>query len=231
VLVVSNIDLAKKTSAMKPSTFLNTSVSDHILNINNDYRYMKMGYYVSLHAEVLGNFVIPHSEDAIDAYRHPIMLVKASKHGIPTLPFTVTDSAKQIIAEIGFPTLIFAVNPFSNGGFKIARNKSALYRVLRSFGLGHKFTVCAQPLMGEMVSVKAMFGKCGSSGSIGEIARRFYEVFRLPICRLHVQKVEEKAYLCGVEKLGTEEITAEESMLISKEVFHVSKIGEKFWLE
>jgi len=231
VLVVSNIDLIKNTSAMKPSTFLNTSVSDHILNLNNDYRYMKMGYYVSLHAEVLGNPVIPRSENAIDAYRHPILLIKASKHGIPTLPHIVTDSAKQIIKELGFPTVVFAVNPFSNGGFKIARNRSALYRALRSFGLNHKFTVCAQPLIGEIVSVKTIFGKCDRHGSIGEVAKKFYEIFRLPICKLHIQQFEEKAYLSGIEKLEVEEITQTELRLISEEVFRISKIGEKYWLE
>ncbi|MCJ7430883.1 RimK-like ATPgrasp N-terminal domain-containing protein, partial [Candidatus Bathyarchaeota archaeon] len=54
VLVVSNIGLTKNTSRMKPSAFLNSSIKDFIVNVNNDYRYMKTGYYVSLHAEILG---------------------------------------------------------------------------------------------------------------------------------------------------------------------------------
>jgi hypothetical protein len=48
---------------MKPSKFLESSIKEPTLNINNDYRYMKTGYYVSLHAEVLGSKVIPTSEN------------------------------------------------------------------------------------------------------------------------------------------------------------------------
>jgi hypothetical protein len=55
VLVVSNIDLTTNVPVMKPSKFLEASIEDFTLNINNDYRYLKTGYYVSLHAEILGN--------------------------------------------------------------------------------------------------------------------------------------------------------------------------------
>ena len=59
VLVVSNIDLTIDSLIMKPATFLDASIKEPTLNISNDYRYLKTGYYVSLHAEVLGNPVIP----------------------------------------------------------------------------------------------------------------------------------------------------------------------------
>jgi hypothetical protein len=59
VLVVSNIDLSDDLHALKPAAFLESSIKDTTININNDYRYLKTGYYVSLHAEVLGSNVIP----------------------------------------------------------------------------------------------------------------------------------------------------------------------------
>ncbi|MEM2101894.1 MAG: RimK-like ATPgrasp N-terminal domain-containing protein [Candidatus Bathyarchaeia archaeon] len=230
MLIVSNVNLTENNGAMKPTRFLNSSVRDYVLNINNDYRYMKMGYYVSLHAEVLGNPVVPRSENAIDAYRHPILLIKAAKHGIPTLPYMVTDSAQQLIKKFGFPMVIFAVNPFSNGGYRIANNETALYRALKSFGLNHKFTVCAQTFRGKMVSVKAVFGKSGCHGLPEEISKRFYEVFKLPICRLHIQECDGKAYLCGIQKIEVEELTPVDLKLISEEIAQISKIGEKYWL-
>lgn len=58
---------------------------------------MKTGYYVSLHAEILGSTVIPTSENIVDTSRTPILLLKAAKAGIPPIPFIVTDSVKQII--------------------------------------------------------------------------------------------------------------------------------------
>ena len=149
VLVVSNIDLTPNLQVMKPAAFLDSSIKEATLNLNNEYRYMKTGYYVSMHAEVLGNSVIPSCENIIDSSRTPILLLRASRAGVPTLPFLVTDSVKKIMDEVGFPVILFAVNPFIYDGYKVAQNKSALYRAMKSLGMNYKFAVCAQPLKGE----------------------------------------------------------------------------------
>jgi formate-dependent phosphoribosylglycinamide formyltransferase (GAR transformylase) len=211
---------------MKPTEFLNSSIKDFTLNLNNDYRYLKTGYYVSMHAEVLGNPVIPTSENIIDASRTPILLLKASKTGIPTLPYLVTGSIKQIISELGFPVVVFAVNPFSYDGFKIAKNKSALYRTVKSLSMNYKFTVCAQPLKGEMISFKSIFGKCEVDGVISRISERVYEVFKIPICKLHVQRVGDEAYLCGLQPLKMEEIFPSDLEMVSAAISRMSKKGE-----
>jgi hypothetical protein len=230
VLVVSNIDLTTDVTVMKPSTFLNSSIRDIVLNINNDYRYMKTGYYVSLHAETLDDPVIPSSEDIIDANRTPILLVRAAKAGITTAPYLVTDSIKQIISEFGFPLVLFPVNPFSFNTFKTAKNRSALYRAFRSLSMTYKYTVCAQPLMGEMVSFKSIFGKCELDDATKKVSKKVYEVFKIPICRLYVQRVEGKSYLSGFHPLRTEEILPPDVKRVSEEVFLVSKKGEYLWL-
>jgi hypothetical protein len=211
---------------MKPSTFLESSIKDFTLNINNDYRYLKTGYYVSLHAEILGNSVIPTSENLVDAYRTPILLLRASKAGIPTVPYIVTGSVKQIMAEIGFPTVLFAVNPFSYDGFRIAKNRSALYRAVKSLEMNYKFPVCAQPLQGEVISFKSIFGKCEMDGKIREISEMVYEVFGIPLCKLHAQRAEEEAYLCGLQPLRKEELLPKDLKVISEEIWQISKNGE-----
>ncbi len=228
MLVVSNIDLTDDLHVMKPSTFLESSIKDVTLNINNDYRYLKTGYYVSLHAEVLGNTVIPSSENIIDSSRTPILLLRAARAGIPTLPFLVTDSVKRIISELNFPLVIFAVNPFIYNGYKIARNKSALYRAMKSLGMNYKFAVCAQPLKGEMFSFKSFFGKCEQAEEMKRISEKVYELFKIPVCKLHVQKVEEKAYLCGLQPLRKDEFSPCDVKTLSKEVWLISKQGEPF---
>ena len=159
VLVVSNIDLTTNSQIMKPATFLESTIKEATLNINNEYRYLKTGYYVSMHAEILGNRVIPSCENIIDSSRTPILLLRAAKAGVPTLPSLVTDSVKKITNEIGFPVILFAVNPFIYDGYKLAHNKSSLYRAMKSLGMNYKFAVCAQPLKGELFSVKTFFGK------------------------------------------------------------------------
>ncbi len=226
VLVVSNISLAKSTSIMKPTAFLRSSIKDFVLNVNNDYRYLKTGYYVSMHAEVLGNKVIPSSESIIDASRTPILLLKASKAGIPTLPYLVTDSVKQIMAAFDFPVVVFAVNPFSYDGFKTARNKSALYRGVKSLGMNYKFTVCVQPLRGEMISFKSIFGKCEQDQTIKEISEKAYSVFKIPVCKLHIQRVDQEAFLCGLQPLKKEEISPYDMKTISEEICQMSNLGE-----
>ena len=229
MLVVSSIDLKGGLHITKPSTFLESSINDSVLNINNDYRYLKTGYYVSLYAEVMGNPVIPSTENTIDANRTPILLLRAAKAGIPTLPYLVTDSVKKITSEQDFPVAVFAVNPFIYNGCKTARNKSALYRAMKSLSMNYKFAVCVQPLKGEMVSVKSFFGTSEQEDNeVQSISKKVYEVFRIPVCKLHIQKMEEKAYLCGLQPLRKDELSPSDLKQISKEVMLLLEQGERF---
>lgn len=227
MLVVSNIDLTLETPTMKPSAFLESSIKDFTLNINNDYRYLKTGYYVSLHAEVLGNRVVPSTENIVDAYRTPILLLRASKAGIPTMPFVVTDSVKQIMANFDFPVVVFAVNPFSFEGFRIAKNRNALYKAVKSLSMNYKFAVCAQPLLGEIISFKSIFGKGEVKESAQKIAEEVYSLFKIPLCKLHVQFIEEKAFLCGLQQIRKDEFTPLDLQLLHREVSRLLKDGER----
>ena len=229
MLVVSNIDLTTDSRVMKPSTFLDSTIKEATLNINNDYRYLKTGYYVSLHAEVLGNKVIPSCENIIDSSRTPLLLLRAARAGVPTLPSLVTDSVKKIVSELGFPVVIFAVNPFIYDGYKTANNKSALYRAMKSLGMNYKFAVCAQPLKGEIKTFKSFFGKCSDQDHETQmISQKVYEIFNIPVCKLHVQKTEEKAYLSGLQPLSKEELSGQDLQMISREVSLISEQGEHF---
>jgi hypothetical protein len=229
VLVVSNLDLPPNVQVMKPAAFLEASIKEATLNLNNEYRYMKSGYYVSMHAEVLGSRVIPSCEDIIDSSRTPILLLRAKRAGVLTLPFLVTDSVKKIIDELGFPVLLFAVNPFIYGGYKVAANKSALYRAMKSLGMNYKFAVCVQPLKGELKEVKCFFGKAQSMDpQVQEIARQVFGIFKIPVCKLHIQKSVNKAYLCGLQPVEREELSEEDLQIICKEVLLISEQGEHF---
>jgi hypothetical protein len=214
---------------MKPVAFLDSTIKEATLNVNNEYRYLKTGYYVSMHAEVLGNRVIPSCENIIDSSRTPILLLRAAKAGVPTLPVVVTDSVKKIINELGFPVLLFAVNPFIYEGYKVACNKSALYRAMKSLGMNYKFAICAQPLKGELFAVKSYFGKTLSQDSnTQKIAEKVYETFRIPLCKLCIQKTVDKAYLCGLQPVNKEELSEKDLQIISKEVSLISEQGEAF---
>jgi hypothetical protein len=228
VLVVSSIDLTNELKTIKPSEFLDSAPKGFTININSDYRYLKTGYYVSLHAEVLGNKVIPSSENIIDSSRTPILLLRAKLSGIDTLPFVVTDSVKKIISDVGLPVVLFAVNPFIYDGFEVANNKSGLYRAMKSLGMNYKFDVCAMPLKGEIVSLKSFFGKCPNGDSeVCDLSEKVYRLFRIPICKLHIQKVDGKAYLSGLQPLKEKDLTSSDLELISKEIMLFSQQGEQ----
>ena len=214
---------------MKPTTFLDSSIKETTLNINNEYRYLKTGYYVSMHAEVLGNRVIPSCENIIDSSRTPIFLLRAAKAGVPTLPVVVTDSVKKIINELGFPVLLFAVNPFIYDGYKVAHNKSALYRAVKSLGMNYKFAVCAMPIKGELFAVKSFFGKTVNADlQLQKIAEKVYRTFKIPLCKLCIQKTVDKAYLCGLQPVNREELSEQDLQIISKEVSLISEQDEAF---
>ena len=93
MIVVSDIEFADLDHIQRvpPKEFINSSMTDSfIVNISHDYRYMKMGYYVSVQAELLGDEVYPKSEDTIDVYRPPILLIRAMKAGIKVVPNILT---------------------------------------------------------------------------------------------------------------------------------------------
>jgi len=226
VLVVSNIDLTDKLRAVKPSEYLVSATKGFTLNVNSEYRYLKTGYYVSLHAEILGNKVIPSSENIIDSSRTPILLLRAARAGISTLPFVVTGTVKKIISDVGLPVVLFAVNPFIYAGYEIAINRSALYRAMKSLGMNYKFDVCAMPLKGEMFTVKSFFGKVlVEDKEIEEVSKKVFELFKIPICKLHIQKVDGKAYLCALQPIK-KELQQSDLDLISNEIMLLSQQGE-----
>jgi len=154
------------------------------------------------------------------------LLLRAKKAGIPTPSWVVTDSVKKIISEFTFPVVIFPVNPFIYEGYGIANNKSALYRAMKSLGINYKFPVCVQSLQGEMLSFKSIFGNCGQNENTKKVAHNVYALFKIPVCKLHVQIVGEKAYLCGLQPLKKSELCKSDLELISKETLLLSKKGE-----
>lgn len=217
MLVVSNIDLKADIPLTEPLTFLRSYIKDSILNVANDYRYMKIGYYVSLHAEALGDAVIPTTADCVDAYRIPILLLRASKSGVPTMPYLVTDSVKQILAEFGLPVVIFPVNPFSFRRFVVARSRSALYRAVKKLSVNHRFAVCAQPLCGEMISCKSFFGLCeAAEPRVREVAQLVFRIFKIPVAKLLMQRSDGGAFLCALQPLSLKEISPSDVDELSK---------------
>jgi hypothetical protein len=170
-------------SDSNPLIFLRQPVHDSVLNINHDYRYLRMGYYVSAHAETFGVEVTPDCTEIMDAYRNPLLMEKARRNGIRTNEYRLITSAKS---EINAPAVLFAVNPFTNNSMKVVDSGSKLPEMIKRMSMGARFPVSLHPLTGEVLEIIQMFGE-STNEETSSFTKRFYEVFNIPICKLVVQ--------------------------------------------
>lgn len=223
VLIVSDLDIkGTEYQVIGSHTFLTSSFVNTILNLQPDYRYMRMGYYVSMQAEVMGCPVIPRCQDILDAYRTPILMLRASKAGIATTPCFVSDNVKDVMFEVDFPMILFPLHPAANGGYRIVRSEGSLYRVVRSLGMNQKYAVCAENLFGRLLSVKSLLGAVDNP-IVAEMAARVYDEFRLPIFRLIAQVVGQEPYLCSLGPVHPQELTPEDLRILSERIGAVGK--------
>ena len=170
-------------SDSNPFNFLGQPVYDSVLNINHDYRYLRMGYYVSAHAETFGVEVTPNCTEIMDAYRNPLLIEKAKRNGLRTSDYRLVTSLKS---EIDAPVVMFAVNPFTNNSMKVVESGSKIPGMIKRMSMGARFPVSLHPLTGEVVEIIQMFGESTKEETSG-FAKKFYEVFNIPICKLVVQ--------------------------------------------
>jgi hypothetical protein len=226
IVVVSDIGVSlPNVETIGARRFLEQSVKNRrVVNLSPDYRYMKMGYYVSLHAELMGDRVIPKCSDALDVYRPPILLLRASKAKIPVSQYIVTDSAEEVIARFDAPVMIFSLKPFPTYGFEVVRSKSVLNSVMRRLTMNRRYTVCVEPLLGQVVSVESIFGApinletmAICDGEIRNITERVYSEFGLPMFKAYLQIEGDHAYLSGLDPVKKlRRLSADETGLIRK---------------
>ncbi len=201
MLIVSDILQDEKLREVVSSEdFLRSKIEDTIINIQADYRYMKLGYYVSMHAEAQGNRVIPTCSNIIDAYNNAILPVRSKRKGIPTPENIVTNSVEEIVRELNLPLVLFPLNPVSYDTFRTAYSKKELVGAMRSLGMNFRYPVNAQTLVGRLETVKSIFGST-KTDEANFIAEKCYEEFKIPLCKLYIQRTEERYYLCSISPL------------------------------
>ena len=173
-----------------------------VLNVSHDYRYQKMGYYVSMHAELGGNPVTPRCADILDTHRNPLLMMRAMKAGIPCLPCTLVSRYERNMA---LPALCFAVNPYTCNSVTQVRSESKMLRTVKSLSVNNRYPVSVQPLIGDVREAVQVFGETDLPEARG-IARRFYEEFRVPIGKLVVQIIDGEARLSHFEPAERREV-------------------------
>ncbi|MCE8425289.1 MAG: RimK-like ATPgrasp N-terminal domain-containing protein [Candidatus Methanoperedens sp.] len=190
---------------------------DSVFNINNDYRYLRIGYYVSAHAETYGVEVTPSCMEIMDAYRNPLLIEKARMHGLPTSGYRLITRPED---DLCVPALLFAVNPFTNNSMKVVRSGSRLPGIIKKMSFEARFPVSLHPLTGEVKEIIQMFGET-TDEETSEFTGKFYDVFNIPICKLVVQIDDGKVLLDHCEPAPKKEVKWD----IVKDKMHETKMG------
>jgi hypothetical protein len=170
-------------SDSSPFLFLRQPVYDTVLNVNHDYRYLRMGYYVSAHAETYGVDVTPDCTEIMDAYRNPLLIEKARRNGLPTFGYRLITKAMD---DLNTPVMMFAVNPFTNNSMKIVSSSSKLEEMIKKMSMNARFPVSLHPVKGEVREIVQMFGE-STNEETSAFTEKFFKIFNIPICKLIVQ--------------------------------------------
>jgi hypothetical protein len=142
-----------------------------------------MGYYVSAHAETFGVEVTPSCTEIMDAYRNPLLIEKAKRHGLLTSDYRLVTSPD---VDLSAPVMLFAVNPFTNNSMKVVNSGSKLPGMIKKMSYDARFPVSLHPLTGEVLEIIQMFGE-STNEETSEFAKKFFEIFNIPVCKLVVQ--------------------------------------------
>jgi len=214
MIVVTDLKIKSDgIKVMSTGDFISNPVeNEFIVNVCKDYRYMKLGYYVSIQAEMQGDKVYPASEDTIDVYRPPVLLIRAMKAGINVSPNILTGSVKDVLAEFDLPVVLFPIKPSQTFEFKVVKNKSALYTEMKKMTMDGCYVCCVQPLFGEIQNYKAIFGvpitqdgKLVENPKIAELTNKIYQEFKVPLFNFLIQQDKDEVYLCAMDPFGENE--------------------------
>lgn len=218
MLVVSNILQDEKGfKVLSSEEFLRQTVKEPVINIQPDYRYMKLGYYVSMHAEAQGTRVIPTCIDVLDAYNNALLLARSEKKGIPIPPHLETNNIDEIVGKLDFPLIIFPLNPFSYDIHRIVNTEEELFRSVKSLGMNFRYPVSAQSLMGRIHAVKSVLGSA-QPREMSSVVRECYEEFRIPLCKLYIQREGENCYLCSMSPLKLGDLKPSDLQTIKEKI-------------
>lgn len=192
----------EEESDQRPLPFLKRSVCDSVLNVNHDYRYLRMGYYVSSHAETFGVNVTPGCAEILDAYRNPLLIDKARKYGLLTTGYRLITKLKD---ELNIPVVLFAVNPFTTNSMKVVNSGEDLHAVIKKMSMDARFPVSLHAITGEIKEIIQMFG-VSTNDETSEFARKFFEIFNIPVCKLVVQISDGNVILNHCEPAAQKEV-------------------------
>jgi hypothetical protein len=98
--------------------------------------------------------------------------------------------------------------------------------------MNKRYTICAIPIIGELVSLKTIFGvpinmltKSVCDGDVRRISEMIFKLFNVPMFKSYIQRKGDQLYLCGLDPLKKcSSLGAVENALIAE---GITKVGEE----
>ncbi|MEM1578650.1 MAG: RimK-like ATPgrasp N-terminal domain-containing protein [Archaeoglobaceae archaeon] len=182
-----------------PDEFLKKSVSDTVLNLLGDYRYLTKGYYVSLHAEENNCIVFPSVKNALDVYRAPIFMERLKKAGIDIPNFRVLKKPEPKSC------VLVPLNPFSRNSAKLVKTENQYLKRFKSLSMGYRYSVVNVEVEGDIGEFEIYLGEAKKE-EFEDLAEKTFEIFGVPIGKVLFEKVDDKIRPFYFMPLTTDEI-------------------------
>ncbi len=178
------------------------------VNLHGDYSYLTEGYYLSLDADGHGRDALPTPMEAIEAYVVPLALEKARLGGLPVPDYSISND------QFEPPVIAYPVNPFSTKCEVIQTLDEAEAKV-RSLTLNFKYAfVCqAMPSDCRIDTCRCVIGK-SMTREYDAFAAKAFEVFRLPLMRIHVIVTPESYLFSAISPLERDSLTLGEKAIL-----------------
>ncbi|ADC66296.1 conserved hypothetical protein [Ferroglobus placidus DSM 10642] len=161
-----------------PDSFMKCKVSDKVLNLLGDYRYLTKGYYVSLHAEENGCEVFPPVKNALDAYRAPLFTNMLRKLGFETPDFEVVCKPKPE------KCVLLPLNPFSKNSVRLVKNDYQYLKAFRRLSINNRYPV-VQVRVERFEKLKIHLTKADKD-EYSFISERLFRTLKIPLGKVFV---------------------------------------------
>lgn len=177
-----------------PDSFIKRRVSDKVLNLLGDYRYLTKGYYVSLHAEENGCEVFPPVKNALDAYRAPLFINMLRKLGFETPDFEVVCRPKPEVC------ILVPLNPFSKNSAKFVKNSYQYLKAFKSLSMNRYPVVQVRAEKIEEINIHLTKADKDEYSIVSE---KLFRALKIPLGRVFVEITDGKLkpfYFTPLEK-------------------------------
>lgn len=202
----------RKDQTLKKNLMYTLDENDSQYIINESYFYKTEPYYTIVKNEHEGIRTIPSSSDVLDAYIVPLCIEKAKLAGIPVCDWVIS------YQYVSLPAIVYGLNYFSTPeDHFVVSDIGEASRVIKHVTNRGKYPFCYQKIKDAASVTKcvSIFGKTiNCCGKVTDIAKKIYEVFRLPLVEIVLVKDGEGYHLSSLAPVKYSQLSKEETEIL-----------------